>query len=70
MSAELNFIAFYKLPKVGCTNWKRTMLQLIHPDTFGRLDINHIKGPHGHYGEEGYKYITVRFELSGNRILI
>ena len=34
------------------------MLQLIHPDTFGRLDINHIKGPHGHYGEEGYKYIT------------
>ena len=36
----------------------KTLLQLIHPDTFGRLDFNHIKGPHGHYGEEGYKYIT------------
>ena len=34
------------------------MLQLIQPDTFGRLPFDHIKGPHGHYGEEGYKYIT------------
>ena len=34
------------------------MLQLIQPKTFGKLAFDDIKGPHGHYGEEGYKYIT------------
>ena len=26
-------------------------------------DLRHIKGPHGHYGEEGYKYITGNYYI-------
>ena len=43
--------------KVGCTNWKRTMLQLIHPETYGKMKVENIKSPHGKKGDKGYRYL-------------
>lgn len=34
------------------------MLQLIHPDTFGKMKVEEIKSPHGKKGEDGYKYLS------------
>ena len=34
------------------------MLQLIHPETYGKMKVEDIRSPHGKKGEEGYKYLS------------
>ena len=54
---EKHKILYCELPKVGCTNWKRTLLQLLHPETYGKMNVEDIGSPHGKTGEDGYKYL-------------
>ena len=55
---EKHKILYCELPKTGCTNWKKTLLKLIQPDTFGKMKWENIHSPHGKKGDNGYRYLN------------
>ncbi|CBY18033.1 unnamed protein product [Oikopleura dioica] len=55
---EKHKILYCELPKTGCTNWKKTLLKLIQPDTFGKMKWENIRSPHGKKGPNGYSYLN------------